>query len=50
MPEELKPREEWLASLPRAYTGAGCLLTDPDGRVLIVKAGYREHWQFPGVH
>ncbi|GAA3059561.1 NUDIX hydrolase [Kitasatospora albolonga] len=48
MPEELKPREEWLASLPRSYTGSGCLLTDPDGRVLIVKAGYREHWQFPG--
>ncbi|MFC9325020.1 NUDIX domain-containing protein [Kitasatospora sp. NPDC057015] len=45
---QLKSREEWLASLPRAYSAAGCLLRDEEGRVLIVKAGYREHWQFPG--
>ncbi|MCX5212088.1 NUDIX hydrolase [Kitasatospora sp. NBC_00240] len=44
----LKSRDEWLASLPRAYAAAGCLLQDEQGRVLIVKAGYREHWQFPG--
>lgn len=44
----LKTRDEWLASLPRVYAAAGCLITDPAGRVLIVKAGYREHWQFVG--
>lgn len=44
----LQPRAEWLASLPRVYTAAGCLIRDPEGRVLIVKAGYREHWQFVG--
>ncbi|GAA5003538.1 NUDIX hydrolase [Kitasatospora paranensis] len=44
----LQSREEWLASLPRVYAAAGCLITDPQGRVLIVKAGYREHWQFVG--
>ncbi len=44
----LLSRDAWLASLPRAYAAAGCLLRDEDGRVLIVKAGYREHWQFPG--
>ncbi|MER8187017.1 NUDIX hydrolase [Kitasatospora sp. NPDC094015] len=44
----LRTREQWLASLPRVYAAAGCLITDPAGRVLIVKAGYREHWQFVG--
>ena len=46
--EPLRSREEWLASLPRIYAAAGCLLRDESGRILIVKAGYREHWQFPG--
>ncbi|WP_371480796.1 NUDIX domain-containing protein [Kitasatospora sp. NBC_00315] len=46
--DHLLSRDAWLASLPRAYAAAGCLLQDEDGRVLIVKAGYREHWQFPG--
>ncbi|MGV9268423.1 NUDIX domain-containing protein [Kitasatospora sp. NPDC003701] len=46
--EPLKSREEWLASLPRIYAAAGCVLRDESGRILIVKAGYREHWQFPG--
>ncbi|GAA2837983.1 NUDIX hydrolase [Kitasatospora paracochleata] len=45
---EFKSREEWLASLHRVYAAAGCLINDPAGRVLIVKAGYREHWQFVG--
>ncbi|GAA0676130.1 NUDIX hydrolase [Kitasatospora atroaurantiaca] len=44
----LQTRDEWLASLPRVYAAAGCLISDPEGRVLIVKAGYREHWQFVG--
>ncbi|WP_405005770.1 NUDIX hydrolase [Kitasatospora purpeofusca] len=46
--EPLKSREEWLASLPRIYAAAGCVLRDASGRILLVKAGYREHWQFPG--
>ncbi|MFF0293210.1 NUDIX domain-containing protein [Kitasatospora sp. NPDC004615] len=45
---EFASREDWLASLPRVYAAAGCLITDPDGRVLIVKAGYRDAWQFVG--
>ncbi|AUG78169.1 Putative hydrolase [Kitasatospora sp. MMS16-BH015] len=44
----LTTRDEWLASLTRVYAAAGCLITDESGRVLIVKAGYREHWQFVG--
>ncbi|MFI6446391.1 NUDIX domain-containing protein [Kitasatospora sp. NPDC050543] len=44
----LQSREDWLASLTRVYAAAGCILRDEDGRILIVKAGYREHWQFPG--
>ncbi|WP_457031975.1 NUDIX domain-containing protein [Kitasatospora sp. P5_F3] len=44
----LQPRDQWLASLPRVYAAAGCLIRDPAGRVLIVKAGYRPDWQFVG--
>ncbi|MFJ3097928.1 NUDIX domain-containing protein [Streptomyces hydrogenans] len=42
------PREEWLATLTRAYTGTAVLVTDTEGRVLIVKPNYRDRWQFPG--
>jgi 8-oxo-dGTP pyrophosphatase MutT (NUDIX family) len=47
-PQPIGSREEWLASLTRVYAAAGCLLSDDQGRILIVKAGYREHWQFAG--
>ncbi|MFE6052337.1 NUDIX domain-containing protein [Kitasatospora sp. NPDC056446] len=40
--------EEWLAGLVRAYVGCSVLLTDEAGRVLLLKAGYRDQWQFPG--
>ncbi len=46
--EPLLPREEWLASLPRAYMAAGVLLTDEAGRVLVLKPSYRAGWQFAG--
>ncbi|MEV6683088.1 NUDIX hydrolase [Streptomyces erythrochromogenes] len=42
------PREEWLAAIARPYTGTCVLLTDDEGRVLIVKPTYRNGWQFPG--
>ncbi|MEU6214373.1 NUDIX hydrolase [Streptomyces sp. NPDC047023] len=42
------PREEWLAAIARPYTGTCVLLTDDEGRVLIVKPTYRDGWQFPG--
>jgi 8-oxo-dGTP pyrophosphatase MutT (NUDIX family) len=41
-------RDAWLASLPRSFTGAAVLLTDEDGRVLVVKPNYRPGWQFAG--
>lgn len=46
--QPLQSRDEWLASLERVFAASGCLITDPEGRVLIVKASYREHWQFVG--
>ncbi|MFJ8437888.1 NUDIX domain-containing protein [Kitasatospora griseola] len=45
---EFASREDWLDSLHRVFAAAGCLITDPEGRVLIVKAGYRDNWQFVG--
>ncbi|MFK0258476.1 NUDIX domain-containing protein [Streptomyces sp. NPDC090445] len=47
-PRPLLPREEWLAAIARPYTGTCVLVTDDEGRVLIVKPTYRAGWQFPG--
>ncbi|GLY29302.1 NUDIX hydrolase [Kineosporia sp. NBRC 101731] len=38
----------WLATLPRKHMGAGVLITDPDGRVLLVEPTYRQGWLLPG--
>lgn len=40
--------QEWFASLPTVYVAAGALITDPGGRVLLVKPNYRDHWSLPG--
>ncbi|MFJ6784391.1 NUDIX domain-containing protein [Streptomyces yangpuensis] len=42
------PREQWLAAIARPYAGICVLLTDDEGRVLIVKPTYRAGWLFPG--
>ena len=45
----LLPKAEWLASLPPVVAVGSMLVTDDDGRVLLVKANYAPHaWQFPG--
>jgi 8-oxo-dGTP diphosphatase len=38
----------WYASLPVLYAAAAALITDPAGRVLLVKPNYRDHWTLPG--
>jgi 8-oxo-dGTP diphosphatase len=38
----------WFASLPTLYGAAAALFTDEDGRVLLVKPNYRDHWSLPG--
>ncbi|MFE5582795.1 NUDIX domain-containing protein [Kitasatospora sp. NPDC056531] len=40
--------EEWLARIVRAYIGCSVLLTDEEGKVLLLQASYRDQWQFPG--
>ena len=40
--------DTWFASLPGVVVAAGALITDPDGRVLLVKPNYRELWSIPG--
>ena len=44
------PAEEaaWYAQLPTMFGAAGALFTDADGRVLLVKPNYRDHWSLPG--
>ncbi|MFE4518971.1 NUDIX domain-containing protein [Kitasatospora sp. NPDC056783] len=39
---------QWLAGMVRAYVGCSVLLTEETGKVLLLKAGYRDQWQFPG--
>jgi 8-oxo-dGTP diphosphatase len=41
-------RDAWYAALPTAYLAAGALITDPSGRVLLVKPNYRPGWSLPG--
>lgn len=38
----------WFAGLPGVVVAAGALITDDDGRVLLVKPNYRELWSLPG--
>ncbi|HEY9524880.1 MAG TPA: NUDIX hydrolase, partial [Thermopolyspora sp.] len=40
----------YYARLDKKLAGAGAFLTDPSGRVLLVKPNYREHWGWPGGH
>lgn len=40
--------EIYFARLAAAYVTAGALITDSEGRVLVVKPNYRDHWLFPG--
>jgi len=40
--------DTWFASLPGVVLAAGALITDPAGRVLLVKPNYRDHWSLPG--
>jgi 8-oxo-dGTP diphosphatase len=40
--------DTWYASLPGVVVAAGALITDPGGRVLLVKPNYRELWALPG--
>ena len=40
--------EIYYAGLAAAFVTAGALITDPAGRVLLVKPNYRDHWLFPG--
>lgn len=42
--------DDFYASLNKVLAGAGAYITDPDGRVLLVKPNYRDHWGFPGGH
>ena len=40
--------QAWYASLPTMYGSAAAVITDPSGRVLLVKPNYRDRWSLPG--
>jgi 8-oxo-dGTP diphosphatase len=40
--------DTWFAQLPGVVVSAGALITDPAGRILLVKPNYRDHWTLPG--
>jgi 8-oxo-dGTP diphosphatase len=40
--------DTWFSQLPGVVVAAGALITDPAGRVLLVKPNYRDHWNLPG--
>ena len=41
-------RRVWLASLDRRFSSAAVLIENEQGELLIVKAGYKDHWSLPG--
>jgi len=45
---EFLPPPEWHAGLPGVVMAAAGLIRDDDGRVLVVKPNYRDHWTLPG--
>ncbi|MFC6080390.1 NUDIX domain-containing protein [Sphaerisporangium aureirubrum] len=44
------PAHDFFAQLNKTVAAAGALITDPTGRVLLVKPNYRDHWGWPGGH
>ena len=40
--------DDFTATLPRKRMGAGVLLSDPNGRVLLVEPSYKDYWEIPG--
>jgi len=45
---QFSDHDSWFAQLPGVVLAAGALITNPAGRVLIVKPNYRDHWTLPG--
>ncbi len=41
------PREEYLLWLPKKRMAAGVIISDEEGRVLILKTSYKETWEIP---
>jgi ADP-ribose pyrophosphatase YjhB (NUDIX family) len=39
---------QFYADLPRKRVGAGALITDSAGRILMVEPTYKDHWEVPG--
>ncbi len=48
--QEYTPEEDrrWLASQERRVSSAAIALYTADDRVVVVKAGYKRYWSFPG--
>lgn len=44
----MKTPEEYYQSLPKKRMGAGCLLFNEQGQVLLVKPNYKPGWEIPG--
>jgi 8-oxo-dGTP pyrophosphatase MutT (NUDIX family) len=40
--------DDFTATLPRKRMGAGALLSDNQGRVLLVEPTYKDYWEIPG--
>jgi 8-oxo-dGTP diphosphatase len=46
--DKFPDHNEWFAGLPAVVIAAAALITDPSGRVLLVKPNYRDDWTLPG--
>ena len=46
----LLPEAEYYASLPRRRVGAGVLVTNAQGDILLLETTYKPEWEIPGGH
>lgn len=44
----LEQKERWIATLHKRFSSAAMIIENEAGEVLVVKAGYKKHWTFPG--
>ncbi|MEK7170935.1 MAG: NUDIX hydrolase [Patescibacteria group bacterium] len=42
------PHDEYIKSLSRKIVASGAFIFDEQGKMLIVKPNYRDHWNIPG--
>lgn len=44
----VEQKERWIGTLHKRFSSGAMIIENEAGEALIVKAGYKQHWTFPG--